>query len=236
MTNRRAVAHPSPPPGLLTRADTIGLSALRHHAPLAQDITRGLPLARDPRIRPIPFQPSDRVRIDDALHLDRRLPQTEALDAMERRIDDAVFGPPASMGNIALVVPLLFARASARPEEHPMRVGLMLEMLAFERDENPFTLDMLVVAAIENIRTSRFIPDTSEVLAGLSKARRNVAELAEALPNLIETRATVDDLLIAAGLRSERVVPDYLPWDGPALPRSRSRKATDDQRQTDGGA
>lgn len=212
MTDRHVAASPR----ANLPAELAGLSALRHHKALALGILRLLPLARDPRIVGIPFQPHKANRIAEALRLDGLLPSEQEIDGLRLQIADALHGPDATMAEIAQVVPLLFGRASIKTETLPLRIGVLLEMLAFERGVAGFTLDVLMVAILTNLRTARFAPEPCELIELIGRARSHLREIEDEMPRLTEARFDADDLLIAAGLKPERSQDDWpVPWDDP---------------------
>lgn len=200
-------------PARQNAAETRSLTVFNFHAPTAHAVARLSPLARDTSITGFPFLPQHRRR-DEALRLDQLLPRDAEFKAMELRLTDALYGKVASMQEIATVAPLLFARGAVKQETLPMRLAVLLEVLALERSVAGFSMDLFVVAMMTNLRQSRFVPEPAEVVEMIHQSRAEMQLVTDALPRLLEGRWDVDDYLVEAGLREFVDNPD-IPWYGP---------------------
>lgn len=196
------------------------LAALRHHSAFAASILRAAPLAFDPNIRPVAYEPGNAKHVAEALALDKRLPSEKELDALRLGIDDALAGPQVEPDALGRMLPMLFAgRSAGRPETIPARLAALMEVISFERRLTHITGDMVALAVLADLRTNRFPPEPSEFVAAIAKARQQIASVSDALAELDAVRSSVDDLLVASGIRLPEPDDDGdgIPWEGPKL-------------------
>lgn len=188
----------APPPAEIAGS----IAALRHHLPMAAKMASTLPLINNASIAPLPLGSNDPRDIQRALALDTKLLSYEVYEAFEQQLADALNGPPANADALGRLLPLMFAgRSAGRAEAIPARLAVLMELVAFERDLRPFTADVVVLAVLNDLRTNKFAPDPCDFIASLNKAREQISTVADGLRDLIEVRASVDDVLIGAGLR-----------------------------------
>lgn len=179
------------------------IAAMRHHADFNSLILRMLPLAREPASLDLLHMQNAATEdlIAQALALDERLPHSDDLLWLSMEADHALHGQPATAIELSRLLPILLTGRPARPETISMRLFLLMEQVAFECEVRPFSVDVLALAVLNDLRSNRYPPEPADFIAGIEKARQQIADVADAISRLLETRCAVDEVLFDAGVR-----------------------------------
>lgn len=200
-------------PHSAARELTTSVAALCFHSPFVAQIERLMPLIYNPRIVPVAYEPSDERAIAHAFDMEARLPSLAELDGIRLRVEDALEGPAAGPDAMSAMIGALFAsRPNGGGESAFARIGYMHAAVQHLKLSLNLTADILAHATMQDLLSNRFAPTPAEFAAAIRKGREQIAAVGDALPDLIEVRASADDLLVAAGKREPADDDDGLGW------------------------
>lgn len=163
---------------------------------------RGIRLAQslvDWRLRhEAPFRPDDPAVVARARLVVKISPPPDELDAAWRAVSAALDAPVATDDAVNEVVGLIFDSFPAfRPAERTGLIWSAAEALALEAEERRWPASVLAAGALKLIRTAKFPPTASEIIAACTDAADALEAAQIAIDRASSARLAAEALLAA---------------------------------------